>query len=81
MATISKEMELEAPSGYLFSITAEGSLCHAEPDIGIFGEWIDGVTLIWTKTGEALSATALRKLPAGWREDAERELMEYHFNH
>lgn len=61
--SVSKDIEFETPSGWMLKITAEGMIRAAEPDVGIIGEWIDEVRLLWTSSGKEFSKSAYNRIP------------------
>ncbi len=77
MTSVSKDIELETPSG-LLEITADGSFCAAEPDVGIMTAWIDDVRLTWTKTGKEFSKAAYKQFPDSLYDQIHEELYQAH---
>ncbi len=78
MASVSKDIEYETPSGWVWRITAEATFCAAEPDVGIMRDWVDELRLFWTSTGKELSPADYDRIPDCLNDQIDEELYQAH---
>ena len=73
---VNADIELETPSGHVWTLQAVGNVRAAEPDVGIFGRWVDEIGLYWLTSGKELSRSAYHRIPQCLWDKIEFELSE-----